>query len=67
MTDDEIRAHMESGRESWRRGDPMPATPATDDITPEAMQWVGFIEARAHDWFKRRAMAIYPDTVEPRP
>lgn len=67
MTDDEARAALEAGRAAWADGADMPPMPESDAATPEALYWAGFIEARAYDWFRRRAMALYPDTVEPRP
>jgi hypothetical protein len=36
-------------------------------ITPAQAYWIGYMLERARDWWRRRDMALYPDTVEPRP
>lgn len=60
-------AAVVAGRKSWEDGADMPPMPEGDDATAEALFWVGYQEARARDFFRRRAMALYPDTIDPRP
>lgn len=66
MTPRQIELAFAAGRKAWEDGAAMPPYPG-DEPTAEALFWVGYVEARARDYFRRRAMALYPDTVEPRP
>lgn len=67
MSDDEMERALAEGRQAWADGGDMPPYPAADDVTHEALVWVGFVEARSRDFFVRRKMALYLDTIEPRP
>lgn len=63
----EIDELLEAGRKGWEHGAPMPPMPEGDMFTPEALYWLGYMLERARDCFRRRDMALYPHTVEPRP
>jgi hypothetical protein len=59
---------IDTGRKGWESGAPMPPMPQNhDEYTPEALYWVGYMLRRAQDLFERRGMALYPDTIKPRP
>lgn len=55
------------GAAAWDAGDPLPPVPADTDPMDVQLFWVGYMAARSRDWFRRRAMALYPDRVDPRP
>lgn len=67
MSDAEIDELVSAGRKGWEHGAPMPPYPTTDLFTPQALYWLGYVTARGQDFLRRRDMALYPDTVEPRP
>lgn len=63
VTDEEA---FREGARDWCRGDPMPSWPRrASGVT--FWYWLGFMRARARDFFRRREMALYPDRIEPRP
>lgn len=53
------------GAKAWDFGDKMPAMPP-DDADLETMCFY-LMMARARDYFRRRDMALYPESVEFRP
>lgn len=61
------RNFYEEGRQAWRDGADRPDMPADDAPEAECLFWVGFVFECARDYFKRRGMALYPETVVPRP
>jgi hypothetical protein len=69
MTDDEfIEATFEAGSIAWETGAGMPPMPDDEDeLTFLGVWWLGYMIARGRDYFRRREMALYPDTVEFRP
>ncbi len=58
---------FEAGKQAWREGADMPPMPPDNAEDEIAMFWLGYVWERSRDFFKRREMALYPDTVEPRP
>lgn len=69
MTDTEVEAHFRTGQRAWENGADMPPWPGDDAKirTPSTLYWLGYMFERGRDFFRRRDMALYPDTVEPRP
>jgi hypothetical protein len=57
---------FQAGMKDWDAGGPMPSYPRLASGA-EFFHWLGFMLARGRDFFRRREMALYPDTVEPRP
>lgn len=67
MTADEISEAIAAGADAWANSEDLPPMPKGNEVTLESMFWVGFIKARSLDFFNRRAIALYPDRIEPRP
>lgn len=69
MTDDQfIEATLEAGSIAWETGAPVMPMPCHEDARSfVSVWWYGYMMARARDYFRRREMALYPDSVEPRP
>lgn len=63
MSDDD---YFKKGAKGWCRGDSMPDWPRRS-AGPAFYYWLGYMHARARDFFRRRRMALYPDMIKFRP